>query len=154
MYKGLKKGDKVICSRSTNKSREGSEFIVSLKNLDKKEFISISYLEFLESYGDRFDLILPKMSKPNKDSIIISKWAKLGADKNNKMCSTCAFKLGSDANLEELTVSNALHSVESTLLGKEIQFNCHPKTGYGNTGRVCGGYKNALRFFKNKNVNK
>lgn len=58
-----------------------------------------------------------------------------------KMCSTCAFKHNSDANLEPHNVEAA---AESAIFGQEV-FNCH-KNKYEDSGNRCVGYLHARQF--------
>lgn len=64
-----------------------------------------------------------------------------------KMCSTCAFKLDSDANLEP-------HNVEAAweCLAYEGQFNCHITSGV-NKGCRCVGFKYAQSAIFNGHFN-
>jgi hypothetical protein len=67
--------------------------------------------------------------------------AKIGPDLG-KMCSTCAFKLNSDANLEP-------HNAEAAMqcLAYYMAFNCHKKEG-GDKGCECIGFKYAKRYLE------
>lgn len=61
-----------------------------------------------------------------------------------RMCSTCAFKLDSDANLEP-------HNVEAAwdCLAYEGKFYCHVTAGV-DKGCECIGFKYAKAFFHNQ----
>lgn len=56
-----------------------------------------------------------------------------------KMCSSCAFKLNSEANLESHNVEAA---AQSLMYG---QFNCHIETNI-DSGKPCAGFMNALQI--------
>lgn len=63
------------------------------------------------------------------------------------MCKTCAFRLDSEANLEE-------HTIESVYLvmadeTKDRVFNCHTKD-LKNSGKNCKGWIHAKQYLKDK----
>ncbi len=58
-----------------------------------------------------------------------------------KMCSTCAFKLGSDANLEPHNVDAAFQTVAF----EQNVFNCHKELGV-DKGCVCVGFLHARQY--------
>jgi hypothetical protein len=70
----------------------------------------------------------------------IAELAVKGASIKNcgKMCSSCAFKKDSEANLERHNVEAAIQSLE---MG---QFNCHIETDV-DSGTPCKGFLNALQ---------
>lgn len=55
-----------------------------------------------------------------------------------KMCSSCAFKKDSPANMEPHNVEAAVQALDHG------QFNCHIETGI-DSGHPCAGFKNALQ---------
>lgn len=78
-------------------------------------------------------------------NVQIAVFAKKGAKEGEylgKMCSTCAFKLNSPANLEP-------HNVEAAMecLAYYMTFNCHKKEG-GNKGCECIGFQYAKRYLE------
>jgi hypothetical protein len=77
----------------------------------------------------------------------ISEIAKKGAQIKvlGKMCSTCAFKFNSEANLEPHNVESAFMSI-----GYDNQvFNCHEQIGV-DKGCVCVGYLHAKQYYDNR----
>ena len=77
---------------------------------------------------------------------VISEYAKRGAAIKplGKMCSTCAFKLDSPANLEP-------HNVEAAhqCLAFYGEFNCHITTGV-DKGVTCVGFLHAKQYLESK----
>ena len=62
-----------------------------------------------------------------------------------KMCSTCAFKLDSDANMEPHNVETAFESVAF----QQNVFNCHIESGK-DKGCPCVGFLHASQFYDQK----
>lgn len=77
----------------------------------------------------------------------IAELAKKGAAIKNcgKMCSTCAFKEGSEANLEPHNVQDA---AECAIFQQNV-FNCHIVSGV-DAGRKCVGYLHAKQYVNSK----
>lgn len=81
-----------------------------------------------------------KIKKPNE---VIAMWAREGAKIANcgNMCSECAYKLNSLANLEPHNVDGA-----ATAILSGIPFNCHKKGTFENAGKRCTGYLYAKAY--------
>jgi hypothetical protein len=75
---------------------------------------------------------------------VIAVFAQRGAKLGNcgRMCSECAFRLGSAANLEE---HNAEAALQASLL-PGYKFHCHPQGKYGDAGRECVGFQYAKLY--------
>lgn len=77
---------------------------------------------------------------------VVALFAQRGAKLGDcgKMCSECAFKLNSPANLEEQNADAALESLSVP----GAVFHCHPQGSYGDAGRVCTGFKYAKQYLE------
>lgn len=82
----------------------------------------------------------------NNLHVHIAHYAQEGAKKDGpdlgKMCSTCAFKLNSPANLEPHNVQAAMEC-----LSYDMTFNCHIESGK-DKGCECIGFQYAKRYFE------
>lgn len=68
-----------------------------------------------------------------------------------KMCSSCAFKLNSAANLEPHNVETAFETLQEYSFGTRSQFNCHKQTG-GDAGRICTGFQYATNYLSRHEI--
>lgn len=83
--------------------------------------------------------------KPNEQ---IAEWAQRVARLGScgKMCGSCAFRKGSEANKEPWNVEKALQAI-----AWEGTFNCHPQSsGEGDAGYPCAGFLYAKKYLADK----
>lgn len=94
------------------------------------------------------------MKKLN-DNQFIAELAKKGVKLGDcgRMCSECAFKENSAANLEENNVEKAVGLLEQIAYNENqnVQFNCHEPGTYINANVPCKGFLYAKQYLlKNK----
>jgi len=77
---------------------------------------------------------------------ILAKWAQKGAALGDcgRMCTDCAFKLGTEANSDSFVTDTLVF----WQLDTEKPFYCHHAPGIVNLERVCAGHLYAKQYLK------